>query len=218
LHLCAEMRHTVEIKRKAHYYTQKPAKEPRSILYVLHGYGQLAEEFIKEFHFLRESSTIVVAPEAISKFYNKERKAVANWMTSHERIDEIDDYINFLNSVHEEIRSQHEKLPIAVLGFSQGVSTAFRWMCESKLDVDVVFTCSGTIPPELTLSDFSSLKETPCYYYFGNRDKLLLPEKALKQIELLRNVGLNITQCEYEGRHEISEITAKDIKVFSQSY
>ena len=211
MHLCNWMKQTIEIKRKAHYYVQEPVRSIKHILFVIHGYAQLAEEFIQEFNALKEESILVIAPEAISKFYNRDRKAVANWMTSHERLDEINDYVLFLNAVREKIIQDYGVLPFSVLGFSQGVSTALRWVCSSALQPISFYACSGSIPPELDKQDFVSLSNSLIYYYYGNRDRLLLPENARNQIETLKSFKLVIKEREYEGRHEVSLETQQDI-------
>ncbi len=212
------MKHTLEILRRAHYHTQRPQKEVRSIVFVIHGYGQLANEFIEDFSFLKESSTLVVAPEAISKFYNKEKKAVANWMTSHERLDEIEDYINYLNQLEKEIQSVYGVLPTAILGFSQGVSTALRWICARRVKFNFFYACSGSIPPELHRSSFDGIRENQFFYYYGNADRLLTTENAKKQLQLLESFDLGIKAVAFEGRHEISQLTKDDLQQFSESY
>ena len=211
MHLCIRMKQTIEIKRNAHYYVQETIHSAKHILFVIHGYGQLAEEFIQEFNALKEESILVIAPEAISKFYNKDRKAVANWMTSHERLDEINDYVLYLNAVREKIIQDYGVLPFSVLGFSQGVSTALRWVCNSALQPSSFYACSGSIPPELERQDFVSLSNSLIFYYYGNRDRLLLPEHARKQIEILKCFELVIKEREYEGRHEVSLEAQQDI-------
>lgn len=212
------MKHTLEIRRKAHYFIQKPDGEIRSVLYVIHGYGQLAEDFIEEFSFLKKTNTLVVAPEAISKFYNKERKAVANWMTSHERLDEIDDYISYLNQLENTVIDQYGILPAGVLGFSQGVSTALRWVAANQVRYNCFYACSGSIPPELKSTSFEDALEKGFYYYYGDKDRLLSIENAKKQFGLLCDLGLKVHPMSFHGVHEISQETRDDLVKFSQSY
>lgn len=209
------MKHKIEIKRTAHYYVQEPIEEVSSVLFVIHGYAQLAEEFLLGFEQLKNSSVLVIAPEAISKFYNKERRAVTSWMTAHERLDEIHDHVRYLNELYTVVNERYPDLPFSVLGFSQGVSTMFRWLKQTTFDIKSVFACSGTIPPELNHEDVLHLKETEVYYYFGDRDRLLSPENARKQIEFLEKLGIKVTSKEYNGRHEISDITIKNLIRFT---
>jgi predicted esterase len=213
------MKKSITVQRQAHYYLSSPTKPVRSILFVLHGYAQLAGEFINEFHYLQDSSTLVVAPEALSKFYNRERKAVANWMTSHERIDEIEDYVNYLNQLYQKITSSNLNVAVGVLGFSQGVSTLFRWLCHTPNKATVIFACSGSIPPELNEKDFSGLSDARIFYFYGSQDRLLPVDKAQEQVTVLKRFHTGkVSPIEFAGRHIVSEETHQCIRAFSQSF
>ena len=73
----------------------------KNIWIVLHGYGMLPEYFIKKFECIANKETVVVAPEALNKFYLKDNysRVGSSWMTKVERHDDIQDNINFLNSI-----------------------------------------------------------------------------------------------------------------------
>ena len=88
--------HQIKFPRTAHYYTlQPPAPHHRQLLLVLHGYGQLASRFIYKFDQL-DPSYWVVAPEGFSRFYWKgvSGPAGASWLTTPDRLSEIEDYSN----------------------------------------------------------------------------------------------------------------------------
>ena len=199
------MKKSIEIKRTAHYYLQHPKQPITSLLFVIHGYAQLAEDFLNDFISLKESNVLVVAPEAPSKFYNKEKKPVANWMTSYEREDEITDYINYLNQLYLTISLDYSNLPINVLGFSQGVSTLLRWITNSSIQPQQVHLCSGSIPLELTEKNFASLLASTFFYYYGSDDRLLKEAVALKQIDFLKSLASNVKFVPFSGRHEVSK-------------
>lgn len=196
---------TLSVSRTAHYHLQIPQNEIKSILYVIHGYAQLAAEFIKEFAALEKHGILVVAPEGLSKFYGKERLPVASWMTQHEREDEIKDYIQYLQKLIRVIKSEYGEKPILLLGFSQGVSTAFRYLAASEDKISLALACSGSIPPELNASDFENQRDLTVNYYYGNDDRLLKPENAKEQLLQLERLKLNFNYHAFEGRHEISE-------------
>jgi len=206
------MKKSISISKTAHYYIQEPELQIEKVLFVIHGYAQLASDFINEFESLKSSAILVVAPEALSKFYNKARKPVANWMTSHEREDEIEDYINYLMALEEEIFNEYGKLEKSALGFSQGVSTLFRWLIASKYKSTQIFACSGSIPPELTTSDVSTIKSSIINYSYGDNDGLQSIESARKQINFLKSLSLNVIEQQYIGGHEVSEETMSMIK------
>ena len=210
------MKFSISIKRTAHYHVQFPKQEPDTVLYVIHGYAQLASEFIQTFKSLQNSRILVIAPEGISKFYNKNRKPVASWMTSHEREDEMRDYVEYLNQLYAYIKQQYKCKKQTILGFSQGVSTAFRWFSsinESKLQL---YACSGSIPPELNAKNFKNEAKRFVYYYYGQKDSILPYDKAIKQVERIKALKLNYKSYSHDGGHEVPEICISHILNESQ--
>ena len=63
----------------------------REIWVIFHGYGQLAEEFAQDFDTLKSPDNVFIFPQGLSTFYLKSvaGKVGANWMTSHERAQDI---------------------------------------------------------------------------------------------------------------------------------
>lgn len=209
------MKKEISTKRTAHYYMQLPDSKVKFVLYAIHGYAQLAKDFLKSFKALKSSSILVVAPEALSKFYNKSGAPVANWMTSHERESEIQDYVFYLNQLQKEINRQIGKKPLAILGFSQGVSTAFRWAAQLEYAPKTIFAVCGSVPPELKTNDFES-KLLQIRYYYGNRDKLLKVEQAKKEVEKIKTLGLPTQSFEFNGRHEVPQRLLQDLLKLSE--
>ena len=78
----------------------------KNIWIVLHGYGMLPEYFIKKFECIANKETVIVAPEALNKFYLKDNysRVGSSWMTKVERYDDIQDNINFLNSIYASLK------------------------------------------------------------------------------------------------------------------
>lgn len=197
------MRKSIHTQRTAHYHVQE-GKDVKEILYIIHGYGQLAEEFLAEFSYLKEKAVTIIAPEALSKFYNKDKKAVANWMTSHEREDEIKDYVNYLNNLHQKIKETYGVSRFSILGFSQGTSTALRWMKESQINFKNAYICSSSVPPEIKVGDLAQHKDCQFIYYYGDDDPLIAPQKADLLIENFRSFVVKLEVVHFKGRHEIS--------------
>jgi hypothetical protein len=54
----------------------------RQIWFVLHGYGQLAQFFIKKFNTLTDHNVCVIAPEGLSRFYLEELQAGGRKITA----------------------------------------------------------------------------------------------------------------------------------------
>lgn len=196
------MKKSIKVQRTAHYYL-KPSAEAQVLLYVIHGYGQLAEDFLSDFDDLKDEKASILAPEALSKYYNKKGEAVASWMTSHEREDEMNDYINYLEAVHESVDEKYSK--VYLLGYSQGVSTALRWLAHSKQKFDKVYLCSGSIPPELTAQQMKNQSQAEFHYFYGDQDPLLNESKALEHLKNLIQIHGKVSHHAFHGGHKISD-------------
>lgn len=199
------MKESIIVQRTAHFYIEKAKPEANTLLIVVHGYAQLAGEFIQQFNRLKSKKIDVLAPEALSKFYNKERKPVANWMTAYERETEIEDYLHYFSAIEKYILAHFPKHKIQVLGFSQGVSTVMRWLNQTNLIVNEVHLVAGSIPPELGSKQVNSIKAKNWFYYYGDKDKLLTPPQAEKQISIVESFFANPTIVKFNGRHEVPE-------------
>src|SRR5476649_2685602 len=140
--------HAITVPRTARYFTIGPTHGfPRELWIVCHGYGQLAEPFIQHFAPIDDGTRLIVAPEALSRFYldpipvrrtQKNPRVGATWMTKEDRVAEIADQVTYLDRVvHEVKRHLTGAAPrIVVLGFSQGVATVCRWLASSDVRAD----------------------------------------------------------------------------------
>src|SRR4029077_610579 len=131
----------------------------------MHGYGQLAAPFIENFRALDDGTRLIVAPEALSRFYDgdvqarlhKDASVGASWMTRDERLSEIEDYLAYFDTVH---RSMLARLGadghaprVTVLGFSQGGAAAARWVASGRLNAARLVVWGSALPPELDLTN-----------------------------------------------------------------
>jgi len=205
------MKKSIVVPRTAHYYLKGNTKADH-VLYVLHGYAQLAEDFIKEFAALENENVLIIAPEALSKFYNKERKPVANWMTSHEREDEMKDYIVYLEQLRTQVEKDYGPKQLHILGFSQGTSTALRWISKCEKKIDHAYICSGAIPPELKEDDLKSQSECNFHYFYGDQDHFFNKEKGHELFLLLDSITNRTEEHPFEGDHSIHLISIEVIK------
>src|SRR5690606_29110285 len=100
------------VPRTARYYTLgRAGPELGQVWFVCHGYGQLAARFIRRFRGLDNGRRLIVAPEALSRFYvgdhggphGPESRVGATWMTREDRLREIDDYVRYLDLLHDHV-------------------------------------------------------------------------------------------------------------------
>lgn len=208
--------HSIVVPRTARYYTLGPTHGfPRELWFVIHGYGQLAGRFIQNFSSLDDGTRLIVAPEALSRYYldpiperrhQSAPRVGATWMTREDRESEIADYVSYLEQVATEVR-QHlagASPRIVVLGFSQGTATVSRWIVSSELRADQLVLWGGSIPPELELAAWADrLRGAPITLVAGESDEFATPALIAAEAERLSVAGVAYTLQRYAGGHAI---------------
>ncbi len=201
--------HHIVTSRTARYYTIGDPLIATEVWFVLHGYAHRAEDFIEFFRALESPSRLIIAPEALSRFYTKGFGGTvgASWMTREDRLSEIEDYINYLNTLYAEIIAPLPSPPkrIVGLGFSQGVPALLRWLASGKSNVNEVVIWSGDVPRDL---DFDSYKKylsgVRHNILIGHNDKLVRAEIYEETEKLLHENGILFQKTSFTGGHEIT--------------
>ena len=208
--------HALVVPRTARYYTLGPTHGfPRELWFVCHGYGQLAERFLRQFAPLDDGTRLIVAPEGLSRFYldplaqrrnDPSPRVGATWMTREDRDAEIADYVAYLERLAAEIRHPLAGAAprIVVLGFSQGTATVSRWLAASDLRVDQLVLWGGAIPPELDLAAWSArLHGAAITLVAGDRDEYATAAAVAAEAERLSAAGVAFTLQRFDGGHSI---------------
>lgn len=173
--------HRLTVQRAARYYTLDPPGDAREVWFVLHGYGQLASFFIRHFEPLREAGRLVVAPEALSRFYLPGYQRVgAAWMTREDRLAEIDDYLAYLDAVYDRVFDavDRSRVTVHVLGFSQGAATASRWVTLGRMQADRLILWAGDLAHDLDLAAHAeTLRRLDVTFVVGTDDTFITPER-----------------------------------------
>jgi predicted esterase len=210
--------HTLEIARTARYYTLGSLNaDTRTVWFVCHGYGQLADYFIKKFEVLLDEHTCIVAPEAFNRFYLQgfDGRVGATWMTKEARLDDIKDYVNYLNTLYAHLMSPvvTSSIQINILGFSQGVATVCRWVAAGQVKINKLILWGGLIPPDLQPGlTPAQLQELQLYVVNGNQDPFLKEAKLKMYIPDYTALGLNPRILSFEGGHDLHQETLLQIK------
>lgn len=184
-------------------------KGTKAIWIVCHGYGQLAQYFIRKFSTLADKDHFVIAPEALSRFYLEgfSGRVGATWMTREEREFDIQDNVNYLNNIYRHFDLESLNIPLHVLGFSQGVATVCRWVVKAGVNCDSLILWAGIFPPDLNTDfEFSIeyFQNKKVFIVYGTKDQFLRSEH-LEEIEKFKHKHSRLEVMTFNGGHEIDE-------------
>ena len=200
---------TLQIEKKARYFLLgNPGNDTSIVWVVLHVYGMLSEFFIQKFKKLENKNTLILAPEALNRFYidTNYGRVGASWMTKDERQDDIKENIKYLNILMDQIIKEigHNRFKINVLGFSQGGATACRWLFKSGLKFENLIMWAGDIPKD-TLTEENRLKwsDMNTHLVMGKKDELINEEMKAKFLKLVTDYKLDYKLTLYDGDHRI---------------
>ena len=199
--------HHIDVRRRARYYTLDPAEAPEEVWFVLHGYGQLAQYFIRHFQAIQNGRRLIVAPEALSRYYLPGHKRVgASWMTKEDRLTEIDDYLAYLDTLHDQIfeRVDRSRVTVHVLGFSQGGATATRWATLGRVDADRVTLWASELAHGVDLTVHAdTLRRRKLTFVVGTEDEFLTPAHLMAQEALLTAHKIPYRLHTFTGPHKM---------------
>jgi predicted esterase len=191
--------------RARYYKLGRIDDSTKQVWWVLHGYGQLAQYFVQKFKPLSEKGICIVAPEGLSKFYlaGNAGRIGATWMTRENRIVEIENYTNYLDSILA-IERPPSHVKTTLLGFSQGAATAVRWVMNGKLEFDRLVLWAGLFPPDMDFDKGTHLLQNKeVIEVLGKHDEFITKEKIAEMYDLNTRLQLNPTIIEFEGKHEL---------------
>jgi len=171
---------------------------------VLHGYGQLAARFLTSFRPAAGPARLLVAPEALSRFYTSREpsRVGATWMTREDREAEIRDYLGYLDLVVE--RYAGAAIRLEVHGFSQGTATATRWVAHTRRPVHRLVLWGGGIAPELDLREIQRRQPGMAWHLcVGSRDELVPEASVAGEVARLERAGIPFQLHGFDGGHVV---------------
>jgi predicted esterase len=190
-----------------------PVESAQCIWFVLHGYGQLATRFIRKFAGAIPANTCVVAPEALSRFYAEMprvdgghlQRVGATWMTREAREDDIADTLSWLDLVYRDVTSQASPaVRVGVLGFSQGVATATRWIASGAVRPTAFVAWAGRpahdVPDALLAAALANAVVT---FACGDADEFLNAQQQRDVVDMLQRVQPHATMASFTGGHQL---------------
>lgn len=191
------------------YITVGNPEKASKLIFVLHGYGQLVEYFVRKFDGLGED-VFIVAPEGMHRFYLKgsSGRVGASWMTKEARESDITDNIHWLNELNDYIREEHSFESTILLGFSQGGATAARWYENSSNPFDHLIMWASVFPPDLQMNAFATTIDSgKNHFVLGQDDPYYDIDQQKDVMDFYKSIGFRSTQ--YKGGHDIDLATLK---------
>ncbi|MDB2656835.1 hypothetical protein N9Y60_02140 [Crocinitomicaceae bacterium] len=191
------------------YEISSPSQEFDIVLYVLHGYGQQAQYFIRKFRPLFDKM-LVVAPEGMHRFYlqGSSGRVGASWMTKEAREDDISDNIHWLNELDAHISSEFKPKRKLILGFSQGGATAARWYHKGTVQFDAMILWACVFPPDLHPEE--EIKQANNQHFaIGTEDEFYDAEAQETLVKFY--LKKEFVTHQFEGKHDIHAITLDGI-------
>ena len=178
----------------------------KTVWIVFHGIGYLSRYFLKYFKDLPSEEHYIIAPQAPSKYYLNDSytHVGASWLTKENTMLELGNVLQFLDSIMEQ-ESIPENCRINILGFSQGVSIALRWVCRSRIKCNKLILYAGGMPDELKSEDTAFLRQnTEISIVFGKQDAFLTVERMVAEEEKIERLfGGQVRRVDFEGGHEM---------------
>ena len=221
--------HHLEVKKTARYYTNgEPSRNIRDVWFACHGYGQLAGDFIREFDVIESPTRLIVAPEALSRYYIHEgpgfhgpdAKIGATWMTREDRDAEIADYIEYLDRLYEVVFSQvsRDDVRVTVLGFSQGGATVNRWLTRGRARADRLLMWGCLLASDSDLNEAATFfRDVELTLVYGTRDQFADTGMIADYEKLLSQHEVPYRVEKFEGGHRMDRETLKRLAAHSNA-
>lgn len=208
--------HHLSFSFKARYHISGDITDStKHVLIALHGYGQLAQYFIRKFISLEGKDVVIIAPEGLSRFYldpldgpgRKTTRVGATWMTKEDRLTDIENYLNYLDTVFSKVVA-NKKIPVTILGFSQGCATASRWILSKNIYFNRLILWAGILPEDMNFEIGASvLKDKTVVMVHGKQDPFLTDARFAEMQSLMLKLNTKIELLTFEGGHEVDEQT-----------
>ena len=184
------------------------SKNTNNVWVVFHGIGYLSRYFSTFFDSLPEKDNYIIIPQAPSKYYlkNEYKHVGASWLTKENTEVETNNVLQYIDTIMAQ-----EELPtsanLIVLGYSQGVSIATRWIATRKINCKHLVLYAGSIPKELTKNHFLHLtEETKLTIIVGNNDHLIPAEKLQSELSFAQSIfEREIEVITFDGGHEVQK-------------
>lgn len=174
------------------------------LLVVFHGYAQSAEVALMDVAPIPgvAEQWRVVAIQGLHRFYGKDERVVASWMTRQDRDEAVADNVEYVDRVVTQEIAQTPRPHVVFLGFSQGASMAYRAALLGRHPAAGVVALAGDIPPEVKDAARRRQPCPPVLVGAGVREHWYTPDKVSADTAFLVSQGVKPEVCRFDGGHE----------------
>ena len=202
--------HPFSINFTVYYTTQEPDQtyqEAPALLLAVHGWGQNAKRFIRDFKPLQDRNILIIVPQGPHQFYLDPgiKKVGFNWLSAYEKENSINDINHYFASLIQSVgeNTPFDKNRIFLLGFSQGVSMASRFAVSGLVQPTGLICCGADLAPDVA-EKLPQVSPYPVYLAHGQDDQLI-PREKLEEAEAgYKALNFPYIIDDYEGGHEIT--------------
>lgn len=175
----------------------------KNVWLVLHGIGYLGRFFLRHFKQLNSKENYIICPQAPSKYYKDEayKRIGASWLTKENTVMETENVLNYIDSIIEAEFIDFKKVHFIVLGYSQGVSIATRWLAIRKQVCNQLIMISGVFPKELNGNNFQHIPNLKTIHTVGLNDEIFDPINVKKQEKRLESYFPAFKIINHKGGH-----------------
>lgn len=217
----------IVVPRTARYYVVgAPDPLVRDVWIVCHGFSQLAHAFIEPFRRFEDDHRLIVAPEALQRFYLDSRPANtrnspvgATWMTRDDRDADIADIVTYLDALYEQIIESlalhdvaRDRIRVHALGFSQGAVAAARWASRGSAVIDHLVMWGHGIPDDVNVRALGERRpDLTIDMVHGERDQFANTSVMAATRAVLEGSGVPFRMIAFSGGHVLSTKVLREL-------
>lgn len=192
---------------------------------LLHGYGAHGLDLLPLAPHLCGGNALIICPQAPhtvsapAGYQAPSNNQMFTWEQRDEHGEKIEGDIDEMVSVLESFipaalqkyAAKQEK--VALVGFSQGGSLAYRLAFSNQITTSAVAALSTWLPDDIDqIRDLPT--EFPILIQHGTEDPMVDIERGRESYNRLNNLGANVTMKEYSMQHEINQDSISDLSSF----
>jgi predicted esterase len=194
--------------------------DARGVLLGFHGYMEnAAVQLDRLAHIPGNGAWTLAAVQALNRFYRgRTHDVVASWMTREDREQMIVDNIRYVDAAVAALgaATRIEELPVVCVGFSQGAAMAFRAGVRCRFRRAGIVSVGADVPPDV-LGDATA--QVPSLLFArGARDEWLTADVFNRNLDALRQRGVDVRPLVYDGAHEWNDAVTHAIGEFIDSF